>query len=48
VERAVGFLGTAARFLGDVLIWIVVVGVPLGVLLWIIVRVLRRTRSQKK
>ncbi len=48
VERAVGFLGTAARFLVDVLIWIVVIGLPLGALIWIITRVLRRTRSQKQ
>jgi hypothetical protein len=48
VERAVGFLGTLARFAADVLIWIVVVIVPLGLLLWIIMRTLRRTRSQKK
>lgn len=48
VERAAGFLGTAARFMADVLIWIVVVGVPLAVLVWIITRVLRRTRPQKK
>ena len=47
LERAVSFLGSAARFLGDVLIWIVVVGLPLVLLIWIVRRMLRRMRSQK-
>lgn len=48
VERATGFLGTLTRFAVDTLIWIVVVVVPLGLLVWIITRALRRARSQKK
>jgi len=48
VERAVGFWGTAARFSVDVLIWLVVVGLPLGLLIWFVTRALRRARAQKK
>lgn len=48
LERAINFLGSVARFLGDVLIWIVVVGVPLALLIWIVRRTLQRMRVQKK
>ncbi|CAG0936616.1 hypothetical protein TFLX_05497 [Thermoflexales bacterium] len=48
VERAVGFWGTAVRFLVDVLIWMVVVGLPLGLVVWLVTRALRRARAQKK
>lgn len=47
VERAVGFWGIALRFLADVLIWIVVVGLPLGLVAWLITRAMRRARVQK-
>ena len=48
VERAVGFWGAAIRFLVDVLIWVVVVGLPLGLLIWFVTRAVRRARAQKK
>ncbi|HSD84166.1 MAG TPA: DUF4349 domain-containing protein, partial [Anaerolineae bacterium] len=47
VERAVGFWGTAARFLVDVLIWIVVVGLPLGLVVWLITRGVRQREHKK-
>jgi hypothetical protein len=47
-ERAVNFLSTSARFAGDILIWGMIVGIPIGAFAWVAIRLIRRARSARQ
>ena len=47
-ERAVNFLGTSARFAGDILIWGMIVLIPIGAMVWVAIRLIRRVRAAKQ
>lgn len=47
VEKAWQFLMGLVYFTGDVLIWVVIVGLPIGLVLWGIGKLLRRTFKRK-